>query len=124
MDGSHNVDGARALCRTLKVSEKRRIRVLLAMLEDKNYSEVARLLCEISDDFIVTSVDSPRACEPDKLKDVLRTHHAKVRSYDAQNSALEQGLDGLGKEDSLLVCGSLYFASQLRNDLIEAISRL
>ena len=89
---------------------KRPIYVLASILKDKDSEEMLAILNENADKLFVTSFDFYRAW---KAEDLLKVKYGQVIN-DWRNLLLE-----LVKEDqsTIIVCGSLYFISEVRDFL-------
>ena len=112
IDGSHNPDGVLHLKHDL-LAQNRKITLITAMMADKEYSECVKIMSEITDDIIVTSLNMPRCCPPSQLAEEFKKHgiSAKIisNSKEAVETAIECG-------NLVCVCGSLYLAGEVRRN--------
>lgn len=66
--------------------------------------------------YTVEPLDNPRAMPSDELAALAGEYCADVRSWGKElDGAFADAYDSLSPEDTLLVCGSLYVASDLRH---------
>ncbi|MTH52958.1 bifunctional folylpolyglutamate synthase/dihydrofolate synthase [Bacillus mangrovi] len=116
LDGAHNKEGAASLADTLKRHEAgRKIHLLFTALEDKEYKSMLDILGKAADCMYVTQFDFPRAAESDALfqacqspcKSAVPDWKAFLDSFPLQ----------LKKDETLVICGSLYFVSEARSHL-------
>ena len=130
LDGAHNAQGARALIDSLDdCFPKKRVVFVFSVLKDKDYSEMIRLLCRRSCEFICVTADSDRALEADKLALVLKEQidqrfitdmskrnterpkqpcNEKVFVAKDFSDAIKKARQMTSPSDVICVCGSLY----------------
>ncbi len=119
LDGGHNESCAQALSDYIKNNlDGRRIVALCAMMADKDYDAYLRIAAPCFDTFIATSLDMPRALEADKLKAACEKYCKNCYSISSAKKSLVSARNITNSEDVLLVCGSFYLASELRDDLL------
>ncbi|MDF2909358.1 MAG: bifunctional folylpolyglutamate synthase/dihydrofolate synthase [Sporolactobacillus laevolacticus] len=117
IDGAHNVQGTEALVQTVKrYYADRTIHLLYAALKDKEYEKMIHLIETVADDITLTSFDYPRAAESGLLYAAAQ-HEKKVNQPDWK-AALRQLIEATKEDEMLLVCGSLYFISAVRHELL------
>ena len=134
LDGGHNDQGARSLALTLgkacrKIFVKRKVRLLMGVMGDKDYEGIIRELREGGikiGELIAVRPENPRSLDPGVLCDeVQNVYNKKVKSL-CFDDALEGAQQALGRtlEDGipLLVTGSLYLIGQVRGKLREMIN--
>lgn len=109
LDGAHNPDGVYALVNALKKLSKPVIFVV-AMMEDKDYKESAKMIGEFSHHTIITELDMPRCIKADKLSLEFASCEIEKNCKNAVRKALL-----LAKNNEIVcVCGSLYLAGEVR----------
>lgn len=118
IDGAHNVQGTEALVRTLKrYYPVRRMHVLYAALEDKQYERMVQIIGTAAEDLTLTTFSYPRAAESRLLYEV--SGHSKKRENPDWKDALRRLIRETREDEGLLVCGSLYFISSVRHYLLD-----
>ncbi|TGA99480.1 bifunctional folylpolyglutamate synthase/dihydrofolate synthase [Sporolactobacillus shoreae] len=116
IDGAHNVQGTEALVQTVnRYYPSRRIRVLYAALEDKQYEKMVRIIETVASEITLTTFSYPRAAESRLLYDASLNQH-KTEDSDWRH-AIHRMAGETGNKDALLICGSLYFISAVRHYL-------
>jgi dihydrofolate synthase/folylpolyglutamate synthase len=118
LDGAHNGEGVRALVEELEdFREGRRIKLLFASMEDKDWRFMLEKLSEIVDEMVLTRVDMERSADPHQLASHLGE---KIRSrvIEDARSAVEYVLAGADSDEIILVAGSLYLLGEIRPMLI------
>ncbi len=118
IDGAHNPDGLRAMARTIRnlhLSPDIRIHCVFASMRDKKHLQVARLLAPLAHSVVTTRPSIARAEDPDVLADDFRRIGFMDVSVEPNPpEAFEKALNRAGKNDLVLVTGSLYLAGQIR----------
>ncbi len=115
LDGAHNTGGMKRLVesiRTLLPGEN--ITVLFAAMRDKDYRENLRLLSDITQNLVCTTVPGmERAAPAEMLLSTARSFHWNVppSAWDDPVAAFHELLKG---SEYILCCGSLYFIGFIR----------
>ncbi len=109
IDGAHNLEGVTALINSLK-NVRKPIGIIFSALEDKEVEGMINLLKENSDFIILTEFDFYRV---KRLKDIDLPME-KIHDF---KMAIEEGVKRIN-EGTLIICGSLYFISAVREYLI------
>ncbi|TVP94268.1 MAG: bifunctional folylpolyglutamate synthase/dihydrofolate synthase [Acholeplasmatales bacterium] len=117
LDGAHNVDGLITAIDTAKAYyPEAHLTMLFTVFQDKDYQKMLKLL-EAADAVVFTEIDHPRCTPAEKLY-AMSTHPNK-RVIPTLETAFEQARP-TGEQAILLVTGSLYLISAVRNLLIKA----
>ncbi len=109
LDGGHNPDGVKALISSLSTLGKNVIFVV-AMMQDKDISESAKMIDSFAKSVIVTELDMPRCIDSKTLKSYFSDATVEKKTVSAVNLALSM----CGDDDIVCVCGSLYLAGEIR----------
>ncbi len=114
VDVAHNPASVRAAMSALvELHRYRRLLLLVGLLSDKNYDEIAKILGQVADAIYVVAPDSPRALPAETLASSLRAFDAKVECLDNLKRGLEFDLmPHLHADDLLCVIGSHYLAGE------------
>ena len=114
LDGAHNGEGIRVLVEEIRGRPSRgRVKVLFAVMQDKDWRLMLRQLAQVIDDIVLTRVDMERSADPYELAQELAgklPHHVIP---DAR-VALEFILKTAGADDTIFVAGSLYLLGEVR----------
>lgn len=109
IDGAHNPHGARSLLKTVK--DIQNLTLVLGMMEDKDSDEFLSIIAPIAKKIITVTVEgNPRTMTADRLREKSTAYCKNVTS--AQN--YEEALSLAGKDNPVLIAGSLYLASEIR----------
>jgi dihydrofolate synthase/folylpolyglutamate synthase len=120
LDGAHNGEGVKALVETIEdFRQGRRIKLLFASMEDKEWRLMLNMLVDVVDEMVLTRVSMERSAVPKQLA----SHVAGRVPHRVMNDA-RQGLGYLltsaRPEDIVLVAGSLYLLGEVRPVVQEA----
>ncbi|WP_078379514.1 bifunctional folylpolyglutamate synthase/dihydrofolate synthase [Sutcliffiella halmapala] len=122
VDGAHNKEGIQTLVQTVKNRyHAKRVHLIFSALSDKPLDEMVQLLDEVATSITFTSFDFPRAATAESLFD--KSNHSIKWFEENWKEAVNSILPTLHKEDLLLITGSLYFVSEIRNYFLESGKR-
>lgn len=115
LDGAHNPGGAAALAAAVReyLPGKRRVG-LVGMLADKDVEGALSELLPLFDVIVTTEPDNPRRMTAGELAAIAGKYCREVHTADSREDAFSLALSLTGKNDALVMFGSLYLASDLR----------
>jgi len=115
VDGSHNEDAAKRLAESLEFYfTNKRIIYIMGVLKDKEYEKIIRLTAPCAEHIItVTPPDNPRALPAYELAKEASLAHSQVTAVDSLEEAVEMSFLLAGKEDVIVVFGSLSYLGRL-----------
>jgi dihydrofolate synthase / folylpolyglutamate synthase len=119
LDGAHNGEGAKALAETLDEFRRgRRVKVLFAAMEDKDWRQMLSVLLPSADELVLTRVAMERSADP---ANIARWVAGSVphRVIGDARSALRLLYDGAAPDDIVVVAGSLYLLGEIRPSALE-----
>ena len=116
VDGAHNPEGVVSLASTLQQHyPNHRIHVIFSALGDKDIESMLQPIYPLIESITFTTFDFPRAIE---ARSLYNRATAKVKRYDENwHSAIQSVLNNAGRNDLVLITGSLYFVAKVRNYL-------
>jgi len=116
LDGAHNPDGMTALSKALDMLIDEKTVAIMGMLKDKDCDSAVKTVAPKFSKIITVTVDNPRTMTAEELKNCLLPYCAEVHTADSLDEALN-----LAKAENkpVVICGSLYLASQIRPKLTE-----
>ena len=116
LDGAHNPDGMTALSKTLQTLCDVKPVAIMGMLKDKDCDSAVKIVAPQFSKVITVGVDNPRTMTADELKVCLAPYCNDICTADSLTDALN-----LAKAEGkpIVICGSLYLASQIRPLLTE-----
>ena len=124
LDGAHNPNGIEALKNAISKLVKTNNNIcILGMLGDKDSQSSIKLLSGLFDTVITVPVNNPRSMTSDALAEKCSMHFNKVIKETNISIAFDKGYE-LAKENnsSLIICGSLYLAGEIRPVILEKLS--
>jgi dihydrofolate synthase/folylpolyglutamate synthase len=117
LDGAHNPDGFKALGHALREEFPTTTWILVTgAMDDKDIESMYPELAGLIEHVVVTSVDSPRAIDPDDLAHRMRPLiGADTEVVPTPTRAIERAREEAGPEGNVLVAGSLYLVGAVRS---------
>ncbi|MCM1179806.1 MAG: bifunctional folylpolyglutamate synthase/dihydrofolate synthase [Clostridium sp.] len=120
-DGAHNMDGAKALYKSLqKHFTNRKIIFIIGVLRDKEYQKMVALLCPLASCVCTLAPDSQRALPAQKLKEAVSPHCADVFCFDSVEEAVHRAKKVYeeyrlcGQQAVIVAWGSLSYMGQIQ----------
>ncbi|MFI8493212.1 bifunctional folylpolyglutamate synthase/dihydrofolate synthase [Peribacillus butanolivorans] len=118
IDGAHNPAGIEVLIETLKTHyPDYTYRFIFSSFRDKDYSQMLHMLEKEAIEIIITEFNHERAANAEKLYKQC-SHENKSIDKDWQ-SAIRKGRQKAGEKEILVITGSLYFLSLVREFISE-----
>lgn len=118
IDAAHNPDAVRVLSESIDTLMKgRRIVAVMGMLADKDYRCCIPEIAKRADAFVACTPTSGRALDAEDAASVAREHCRLVEVVPDIGAAVERGLELTGRDDILLICGSLYVIGAAKTHL-------
>ena len=117
IDGGHNAEGVDALCDYLKTQCKEKdIIAVFGMMQDKNYSYCIGKLAPLCKRVYATTPSNPRSMKASELAAEIKPYcKGKVKAVSDPLKAYEKALKKADKQSAVIVSGSLYLASDIKN---------
>lgn len=118
IDGGHNAEGVDALCNTLvKFCANRKIIAVFGMMSDKDYGYAVKRLAPLCERIYTTEASNPRTLDAKSLAKEAKQYCKKVKPEPDPEKAVNKALKKAKDDDVVLVCGSLYLASDVKKFL-------
>ena len=119
LDGGHNEDGLQRLAQAVrKFLSGRRLIGVIGMMADKAHAVAAREIAPLCAKVIATTPSNPRAMPAEQLAREMEPFCSEVWAEENPEEALLLALREAQPEDAVLVCGSFYLASDVREALL------
>lgn len=121
LDGAHNPNGIEALKNAVKqFIPNKKIIAIIGMLKDKDSESSLKLLEGVFDEILTVPVNNPRSLSSLALAKKCQRHFNDVSVFDNVKSAFDWAYKKANNQDNaIVICGSLYLASEIRPYLIE-----
>ncbi len=112
VDVAHNEDGIRQVVSQLEIMTYRKLLIVIGMVKDKDASAVLSLLPKDAE-YYFTKAQIERALPEEELAQTAAAHGLNGHSYPDVNLAIKTALTHAHKEDTLLVCGSVFVVAEI-----------
>ena len=126
VDGAHNPDGIDALCHSIDaLLGGRSIVGIIGMLRDKAYEDALSEIIPRFDMVMTVTPNSPRALSAKELAACAQQFAGEgvsVKPVDSLKKAAYTALDMADEASAVVVCGSLYLASEMLPMMLEMIA--
>lgn len=132
LDGAHNPSGAQALANAIRLYfADKKVHLILGVLRGKDADSVAKIICSVASDVIITKADSPRGLETSELADIVGKYHTQVEIQPRVKDAISVGINRIMGQDLsadnkdqsensiLVISGSLYLIGEARTILLK-----
>ncbi|MBR4766196.1 MAG: bifunctional folylpolyglutamate synthase/dihydrofolate synthase [Clostridia bacterium] len=120
LDGGHNEGCANAVAGYIGTFLKgRKITAVVSMMADKDYDSYLRITAPFFRRIVATHTNVPRALPADELCETAKKYCGDCVDIADSAHALKYAFGTLEKDDVLLVCGSFYFAGEIREKIID-----
>lgn len=119
-DVAHNEDGAKQLVQQIELTNHKNLHVIIGMVKDKDIEGVLKLLPRHAH-YYFTKAQIPRAMPEDELQAKAGTHGLNGKIFSNVNIALYGASVNAGKEDMIVVCGSIFLVGELLPQSVNAI---
>jgi dihydrofolate synthase/folylpolyglutamate synthase len=112
LDVAHNADGFRQLAEQVESSEHEGLHIIIGMVKDKQSDQILHLLPKHAD-YYFTKAQIPRAIPEDVLAVKAEAAGLKGEIFPDVNTALNAALNKAGKNDLILICGSVFLIGEV-----------
>lgn len=121
LDGGHNPSGLAALSKAVRTFLcDKKIVCIMSMLKDKAVDDALSYLDGLFDKVYLVEIDNPRKMSADELKQVADKYFDDVEICLDKKLAVNKAQDfAEACNGAVLVCGSLYLASEIRKIILE-----
>jgi len=120
LDGAHNPEATEILKKALETGyPRRRLIAILGIMADKDIPAMMKDIVPRTDLLFLTKARNERAASLDLLEAESSSYEKPCRKFGTVAEALDEALIQAGKEDLILVTGSLYIVGEARAHLIQ-----
>ncbi|TCS79042.1 bifunctional folylpolyglutamate synthase/dihydrofolate synthase [Tepidibacillus fermentans] len=121
LDGAHNPDGATSLAEAIQLFEYKRLILVTGILKDKAIQGFYQPLVPLADTLIITEPEFPRAAKAEEVAEIVHSIGGakKVLVNANWKEAVNTAIREAGKEDLVIITGSLYMISDVRKYIFE-----
>ncbi|MFQ5539035.1 MAG: bifunctional folylpolyglutamate synthase/dihydrofolate synthase [Candidatus Binatia bacterium] len=114
LDGAHNSQGIKALVKELgNFLGRKRVKLLFGAMKDKDWSDMLQELSKVSSEVLLTRVPMERSADPRDLISAVPAD-LPVAVIEDPAEAIASLIGRVGKDQDILVTGSLYLSGHVR----------
>ena len=119
IDGAHNPGAAQELKQSLKLYfAGKKLYFIMGMFKDKDYDQVISMTAPLAQHIItVETPHNPRALPAEELAAAVAKVNPSVEAADSIAQAVKKALAMAGKEDAIIIFGSLSFLGEAADAL-------
>jgi dihydrofolate synthase/folylpolyglutamate synthase len=117
LEVAHNKNGIEQMLFHLQQLSFRQLHIIIGMVKDKDVEEIFSLLPTHAV-YYFTQAHIPRALPANELKQKAKTVNLIGDEYDDVNKALNKALEKAGKEDIIIVCGSIFLVAEVDKSVL------
>lgn len=116
LDGGHNEGCMKALCNMIEAYLKnKKITLLMSFMKDKDYTSSLRHIAPLCENIVFTQTDFLRGETPEVLRESASPFGSNIFCESDSLCAYKKALSLTDKDGALIVAGSFYLVSEIRN---------
>ena len=119
LDGAHNPDGMKALAQVVSKAKYSRCYFIVGMIRDKNVKACVSNIIPLADEIICVDGFFRSALSSEELATVIRSCGKQEVTTMSMKSCKEILEEIVKPDDMVVICGSLYLASQIRGYFVD-----
>lgn len=120
LDGGHNEGCMKALSNMIKTYlGDKKITVLMSFMKDKDYVTSLGYITPLCDNIVFTQTDPLRGEAPETLKEKTGDFGGKIFCENGSLDAYRKALSITDENGALIVAGSFYLVSEIRNEIFK-----
>ncbi len=112
LDVAHNEDGIKQLLYQVILCNYKKLHIIFGMVKDKDANKILSLL-PYDATYYFTKAQIPRALPEDELSQKAKAFSLNGEKYVDVNKALQTAIKNAGKEDLIVVCGSVFVVAEV-----------
>jgi dihydrofolate synthase/folylpolyglutamate synthase len=113
LDVAHNEDGIKQLAEQIELTDHHDLHIITGFVKDKEVDRILALLPKTAH-YYFTQAHIPRALEAESLQLMAEGYGLMGKSYEDVNTALKQARQRAGKDDLIIVCGSVFLVGEVK----------
>jgi dihydrofolate synthase/folylpolyglutamate synthase len=112
LDVAHNEAGIKQIIQQIELTEHHRLHIIIGMVKDKEIEKIISLLPH-SAQYYFTQSAIPRALPAKELQEKAAQLNLKGDVYPDVNNAIKEAKLNTGKDDLIIVCGSVFLVGDV-----------
>ncbi len=118
LDGGHNEGCLKALrAMADKYLQGKKITLLMSFMKDKDYESALSIIAPLSENIVFTQTDTLRGEVPETLAEKAKPYSRNIFCCEEPADAYKKALSLTDEDSVLIVTGSFYLVSEIRNML-------
>lgn len=113
VDVAHNADGIKQLTEQLKFITYKQLHLIVGFVKDKDVQSILSLLPKTAV-YYFTKAHLPRALNENELAAQANKQGLNGKAFEDVNLALKEAITHAGKDDLILICGSVFLAGEVK----------
>lgn len=118
LDGAHNPSGMHSIAEIVKNIDSTKRIAVIGMTKEKDIESTIKEIVPYFNDFICVDSFSANAEDAEHIAKLLRQYKKNAISIFDMKLAVDEAREMVGENGLLLICGSLYLASEVRKIII------
>jgi len=114
MDCAHNPPAMRVLRSSLKLFKYKRLILVMGVMKDKEIDEIAKEIVPAADFVVINKPALERAAQPGAIKREVEKYGKPVKIIEDVRSSVKYAKSIAGRDDLVLITGSIYMLSEAR----------
>lgn len=112
LDVAHNIDGIKQLLQQVELTDHKDLHIIIGMVKDKEIEDILSSLPKEAY-YYFTKAGIPRALAGEELQKKAGQFKLKGKTFSTVNTALYAASLNAGKEDLIIICGSIFLVGEL-----------
>jgi dihydrofolate synthase/folylpolyglutamate synthase len=112
LDVAHNEDGMHQLLEQVELTDHHELHLVIGFVKDKEIDNILSLLPKTAH-YYFTQATIPRALDAESLARTAAAHGLRGKAFSEVNAALNYAKEKAGKNDLLVVCGSVFLVGEV-----------
>jgi dihydrofolate synthase/folylpolyglutamate synthase len=113
LDVGHNEDGIKQLIEQVELTDHHELHLVIGFVRDKEVDKILSMLPKTAH-YYFTQAQIPRALNAESLQEEAHEHGLKGKTYPDVNTALAEAKTSAGKNDLIIVCGSVFLVGEVQ----------
>ncbi|ONI44306.1 hypothetical protein AN641_07650 [Candidatus Epulonipiscioides gigas] len=114
LDGAHNYSGSVVLSEVISSLNCKKVNVIIGVLKTKDANSIMETILPLANCVIVVSPNNKKSLDVMELEELAQKYCSNVHSFSNCKDALDFGKQITNNDDALVICGSLYLATDMR----------
>lgn len=119
LDGAHNLDGIKNLTKNLNIFKYDKLYIIASILKDKEHDKMLKELSLFAQEIILVDLNTKRKTDISILEKEVLKYNTKVSVIEDLNTAIIKTLNAAKKNDLIIISGSLYLVSDVKEIILK-----